>query len=162
MRMATTTLSTKQIGVIVSLLFTRWLRLLENQRNLFPPLPLWFCFPCSGRASLKWWQQTKSLAAHVYFFATYFIRKLVPQKRSHINWHVLSYYSPLFKHKHSNLFPQQQTIVRGPIQSGVKRQRSPSPNYAIYSHRLHQPPMKHQPVYSDHSKFQFSFQYCNT
>ncbi|CAB3243076.1 unnamed protein product [Arctia plantaginis] len=55
------------------------------------------------------------------------------------------------KHKHSNLFPQQQTIVRGPIQSGVKRQRSPSPNYAIYSaHRLHQQPMKHQNVYSDH------------
>ncbi|CAH0626905.1 unnamed protein product [Chrysodeixis includens] len=56
------------------------------------------------------------------------------------------------KHKHSNhmLFPQQQTIVRGPIQSGVKRPRSPSPTYALYAHRLHQPPMKHQQVYSDH------------
>lgn len=55
------------------------------------------------------------------------------------------------KHKHSNmLFPQQQTIVRGPIQSGVKRPRSPSPNYGLYTHRMHQPPMKHQPVYSDH------------
>ncbi|KAJ8731820.1 hypothetical protein PYW08_014550 [Mythimna loreyi] len=56
------------------------------------------------------------------------------------------------KHKHSNhmLFPQQQTIVRGPIQGGVKRPRSPSPTYALYAHRLHQPPMKHQQVYSDH------------
>ncbi|XP_049702777.1 mediator of RNA polymerase II transcription subunit 15 isoform X2 [Helicoverpa armigera] len=56
------------------------------------------------------------------------------------------------KHKHSNhmLFPQQPTIVRGPIQSGVKRPRSPSPTYALYAHRLHQPPMKHQQVYSDH------------
>lgn len=50
------------------------------------------------------------------------------------------------------LFPQQQTIVRGPIQSGVKRPRSPSPTYALYAHRLHQPPMKHQQVYSDHSE----------
>ncbi|XP_075970841.1 uncharacterized protein LOC142973142 isoform X2 [Anticarsia gemmatalis] len=56
------------------------------------------------------------------------------------------------KHKNSNmLFAQQQAIVRGPIQSGMKRPLSSSPNYApIYAHRLHQPPMKHQPVYSDH------------
>ncbi|XP_061710054.1 uncharacterized protein LOC133519886 isoform X1 [Cydia pomonella] len=44
----------------------------------------------------------------------------------------------------------KQTIVRGPIQAGAKRARSPSPTYALYSQRLHQPPMKHQPVYSDH------------
>ncbi|KAI8429161.1 hypothetical protein MSG28_007706 [Choristoneura fumiferana] len=44
----------------------------------------------------------------------------------------------------------KQTIVRGPIQAGTKRARSPSPTYALYSQRLHQPPMKHQPVYSDH------------
>ncbi|CAG4941464.1 unnamed protein product [Parnassius apollo] len=58
----------------------------------------------------------------------------------------------LNKNKHSNymLFPQQQTIVRGPIQSGVKRPRSPSPTYALYTQRIHPPPMKHQPVYSDH------------
>ncbi|XP_049866425.1 inner centromere protein-like [Pectinophora gossypiella] len=43
----------------------------------------------------------------------------------------------------------KQTIVRGPIQTGVKRTRSPSPTYALYAHRLHQP-MKHQQVYSDH------------
>ncbi|KAM3961575.1 uncharacterized protein ACR2FA_004293 [Aphomia sociella] len=43
----------------------------------------------------------------------------------------------------------KQTIVRGPIQSGVKRQRSPSPTYTLYAHRL-QPQMKHQSVYSDH------------
>lgn len=42
-----------------------------------------------------------------------------------------------------------QQMVR-PMQSGVKRPRSPSPTYALYAHRLHQPPMKHQPVYSDH------------
>ncbi|XP_046960729.1 putative uncharacterized protein DDB_G0291608 [Vanessa cardui] len=56
------------------------------------------------------------------------------------------------KNKHSNymLFPQQQSLVRGPIQSNVKRTRSPSPTYALYAHRLHQPPMKHQAVYSDH------------
>ncbi|KAI5636376.1 g-protein pathway suppressor domain-containing protein [Phthorimaea operculella] len=43
----------------------------------------------------------------------------------------------------------KQTLVRGPIQAGVKRTRSPSPTYALYAHRLHQP-MKHQTVYSDH------------
>ncbi|XP_059052477.1 G protein pathway suppressor 2 [Achroia grisella] len=44
----------------------------------------------------------------------------------------------------------KQTIVRGgPMQTGVKRQRSPSPNYALYAHRM-QPQMKHQSVYSDH------------
>lgn len=47
---------------------------------------------------------------------------------------------------------QQPPIVRGPIQSGVKRPRSPSPTY-LYAHRLHQPQMKHQSVYSDHSKY---------
>ncbi|XP_072940469.1 uncharacterized protein [Epargyreus clarus] len=44
----------------------------------------------------------------------------------------------------------KQTIVRGPIQSGVKRPRSPSPTYAMYAHRMHQQPMKHQAVYPDH------------
>lgn len=53
------------------------------------------------------------------------------------------------------LFPQQQTIVRGPMQSGVKRQRSPSPTYALYAQRMHPPPMKHQQVYSDHSELIF-------
>ncbi|XP_026328354.1 stress response protein NST1 isoform X2 [Hyposmocoma kahamanoa] len=43
----------------------------------------------------------------------------------------------------------KQTIVRGPIQGGVKRPRSPSPTYALYAHRIHQP-MNHKPVYSDH------------
>ncbi|CAH0728937.1 unnamed protein product, partial [Brenthis ino] len=43
----------------------------------------------------------------------------------------------------------KQSLVR-PIQSSVKRQRSPSPTYALYAHRIHQPPMKHQAVYSDH------------
>ncbi|XP_073951674.1 uncharacterized protein isoform X2 [Choristoneura fumiferana] len=49
----------------------------------------------------------------------------------------------------------KQTIVRGPIQAGTKRARSPSPTYALYSQRLHQPPMKHQPVYSDHKPSQY-------
>ncbi|KAL0840153.1 hypothetical protein ABMA28_015450 [Loxostege sticticalis] len=44
----------------------------------------------------------------------------------------------------------KQTIVRGPIQAGVKRPRSPSPTYALYTHRLQPQNMKHQPVYSDH------------
>ncbi|XP_041976057.1 G protein pathway suppressor 2 isoform X2 [Aricia agestis] len=63
----------------------------------------------------------------------------------------------LNKNKHSNymLFPQQQTIVRGPVQS-VKRPRSPSPNYSLYAHRIHQPPMKHQSVYSDHKPSQYA------
>ncbi|CAH0749501.1 unnamed protein product [Diatraea saccharalis] len=44
----------------------------------------------------------------------------------------------------------KQTIVRGPIQVGVKRPRSPSPTYPMYTHRLQPQNMKHQSVYSDH------------
>ncbi|GBP63179.1 G protein pathway suppressor 2 [Eumeta japonica] len=44
----------------------------------------------------------------------------------------------------------KQPMIRGPLQAGVKRARSPSPSYTLYPHRLHQPPVKHQPVYSDH------------
>ncbi|XP_069355050.1 protein enabled homolog isoform X1 [Maniola hyperantus] len=55
------------------------------------------------------------------------------------------------KNKHSNYMfvSQQQSMVR-PMQASVKRPRSPSPTYALYTHRLHQPPMKHHTVYSDH------------
>ncbi|KAL4710544.1 hypothetical protein ACJJTC_008946 [Scirpophaga incertulas] len=46
----------------------------------------------------------------------------------------------------------KQTIVRGPIQVGVKRTRSPSPTYSMppYSHRMQPQNMKHQNIYSDH------------
>ncbi|OWR47516.1 putative uncharacterized protein DDB_G0291608 [Danaus plexippus] len=68
------------------------------------------------------------------------------QGRAPLSSHILN------KNKHSNymLFPQQPNIVRGPMQSSVKRPRSPSPTYALYAHRLHQPPMKQHAVYSDH------------